>query len=507
MIVRLKHIMLLCLAVLGNMALCKNGQSIVLMEVEGDTLKTNRIELLQADKWYYIRNENNDAQVIVGDVIFKHDSAWMFCDSALLHRTQNSLEAYGHVRIKENDTLQLFGDKLQYDGVSKTATVFDNVRVVNAQTELYTDKLTFDRNTQTAYYNTGGKIIDGDNILLSRFGYYETKRNFFRFNKDVKAYNPKYNLLSDTLHFDAENNVATAVDTTTMFNDKDTMTYLSGTYDFTSETGKFANNVYIRYDNHRLTADSVYYVSQNEYAEGYGHVVITDTSNAVTSWSDYMQFDNKTGYAFISGNAIVRSIDNVDTTYLHADTVYTFFDSVINKIRCYHNVKIVNNVFAGVCDSLVVRNEDSCATLYTLPAMWVEDTQITGDSILVFFGDSTVKYIKIPSCGFIASKDSLNDINQVKGNSVDIYFEDNRIDFVDVFGDVETIYFLNGDEGNVGVNNVTSENARMMFRSGEIDRFNFYVGVKSTLYPLEKAKEENKRLPGLRWRIDEKPTR
>ena len=45
-----------------------------------------------------------DAQILRGDVRFRHDSALMYCDSAYFYDKTNSLDAFGHVRLEQGDT-------------------------------------------------------------------------------------------------------------------------------------------------------------------------------------------------------------------------------------------------------------------------------------------------------------------------------------------------------------------------------------------------------------------
>ena len=40
-----------------------------------------------------------DAQILNGDVVFRHEDALMYCDSAYFYEKTNSLDAFGHVRF------------------------------------------------------------------------------------------------------------------------------------------------------------------------------------------------------------------------------------------------------------------------------------------------------------------------------------------------------------------------------------------------------------------------
>ena len=61
-------------------------------------------------------NPDPDAQILVGNVTFRHDSVYMYCDSACFYEKTNSLEAFDNVKMVQGDTLFLYGDYLFYDG-------------------------------------------------------------------------------------------------------------------------------------------------------------------------------------------------------------------------------------------------------------------------------------------------------------------------------------------------------------------------------------------------------
>ena len=72
------YILVLCLV-----ALPAAGQTMVYLE---------RAENLSFDQ-----DLIPDAQILRGNVIFRHENALMYCDSAYLYEKSNSLDAFGHV--------------------------------------------------------------------------------------------------------------------------------------------------------------------------------------------------------------------------------------------------------------------------------------------------------------------------------------------------------------------------------------------------------------------------
>ena len=102
--------------------------------------------MLHTNVTRFDENINPDAWILVGDVRFRRDSMYMYCDSAHYFQKKNSFQAFGNVRMEQGDTLFLFGDYLEFDGETNLARVRNNVRLIDKNTVLETDSLDFDRN-------------------------------------------------------------------------------------------------------------------------------------------------------------------------------------------------------------------------------------------------------------------------------------------------------------------------------------------------------------------------
>ena len=114
--------------------------------------KKVRIDLLYADEAVADQNKRPDVQVLRGSVKLKHDSMYMYCDSALIFEKLNSVEAFGNCRMEQGDTLFIYGDYMYYDGITQLAKLRENVRLINRETELETDSLDYDRINDLAGY-------------------------------------------------------------------------------------------------------------------------------------------------------------------------------------------------------------------------------------------------------------------------------------------------------------------------------------------------------------------
>ena len=170
--------------------------------------KPEKIELVNADVSEFDQELNANATRLLGNVIFRHQNATMYCDSAYLYRNENRIEAFNNIRIKQGDSLDLTGKRLLYNGDTKMAQVFDDVVMKDRRMTLNTSRLDYDMNSDIAFYTDSGHIVDGENILTSKLGYFYSKSHDLFFRNDVLLINPKYTMNCDTLRYNTLNKTA-----------------------------------------------------------------------------------------------------------------------------------------------------------------------------------------------------------------------------------------------------------------------------------------------------------
>src|SRR5574344_1724715 len=91
--------------------------------------KVTRIDLIHADVAQANQMMTPDAQILIGNVKFKHNGMFVDCDSAVVYSKTNSFQAYNNIKMKQGDTLFIYGDYLNYDGITQLAMLRDNVRL------------------------------------------------------------------------------------------------------------------------------------------------------------------------------------------------------------------------------------------------------------------------------------------------------------------------------------------------------------------------------------------
>ncbi len=446
---------------------------------------------------------------LTGNPVFEHDGAYLYCDSAWLNEVTNNVDCFGRVRIKSSDTLNLYGKFLHYDGNARIATIRDDVRLVDKQTTLTTDYMIYDRNTGIANYTSGGKMVNGDNVLTSRRCYYYTSQKLIYFRDDVVMTNPEYKINCDTLKYNTVSRVSYFLGPT-IIKGKDNYIYCEdGEYDRENSKSRFSINALLVDESRRLTGDSLYYDDKLKYGKALRNVVMTDTVQDVTVRGNFAEYFKNAGFTYITGRAVAELKDEKDTLFIHADTLRATFDTTKNETRelfAYNNCKFFRKDLQGACDSLYYSFADSVINMYHLPILWSDRNQMTADTIKILTGKNTIKQMYLNSLSFIVSRDSTSTYNQIKGRNMVAYFKDNELNYIDVLGNAETVYYVREDDKSLmGVNAAQGSKMRLYINDSKIDRILYLDKPKGSLLPEENLTAEQKQLKGFLWREVERP--
>ena len=78
--------------------------------------------------------------------------------------------------------------------------MFEDVVLSDGRMTLHTRQLTI-TGTDIASYTDSAMILDGDNRLSSKTGYYYSDRRDLYFKQNVPLVNPRYTLTCDTLRY------------------------------------------------------------------------------------------------------------------------------------------------------------------------------------------------------------------------------------------------------------------------------------------------------------------
>ena len=468
--------------------------------------KKTKVYLLHADEGQADKLARPDVQVLIGNVKMRHDSMYMYCDSALIFEKTNSVEAFSNVRMEQGDTLFIYGDYLYYDGMTQIAQLRENVKMINRNTTLLTDSLNYDRLYDLGYYFEGGTLMDEENVLTSDWGEYSPATKQSVFNHDVKLVNPKFVLTSDTLRYNTENKIAVILGPSNIVSDNNHIYSERGFYNTMTEQAELLDRSILTNQGKKLVGDSLFYDRLSGYGEAFDNVKMTDTINKNMLTGDYCFYNELTDSAFATKRAVAIDYSQGDSLFMHGDTLrlvtyHMNTDSAYREMRVYHKVRAYRTDVQAVCDSLVYNSKDSCMTMYTDPILWHGSQQILGEEIKAYMNDSTIDWVHIINQAFtIEQKDSIH-YNQVSGKEMKGFFVAGDMRQADVNGNVLVIFYPveERDSSLIGLNYAEGSFLRMLLKDRRMEKGAFIGKANGTMYPMDQIPAEKYKLPTFAW--------
>ncbi len=447
---------------------------------------------------------------LLGGVQMKHQNSLIYCDSAHFFRETNEARLFGNVRIvDQEDPIQTRSAYAEYDGNTKIAKLRTNVVFTNQKTTLYTDNLDYDRASNIAYYINDGKVVDSVNVLTSKRGTYEVNLERITFQDEVVLVNPDYTMKTDYLVYLTVPKTAETKGLTNLISKEgNTLDAQKGSfYDTQQKQFQFFEGI-VESETSRVKADQLFYDEQKAYYEGKENVSVYNKEREIEVYGDVGQYWEERKYSLVHGNALVRK-------YFEKDTLFVTADSLISQesegdsakyLLAFRSINLVKTDLFAVADSLVYNYSDSSIRLFQDPVMWNHTSQISADSMVFFLANQELDRVFMKDKAFAITQDTILNFNQMKGRTMMAYFREGQISHLNIDGNGESLYFaLEGDTLTQGVNRTLSANIKLVFVEGAIRRVTYGIKPDGKFTPLQKLTEENSRLEGFRWRIEEKP--
>ncbi len=466
-----------------------------------------KIEILNSDYMEYDRNIGSGVVKYLGEVAFKQGNILLYCDSAWLYSEENIVHAFDSVHIIKGDTLHLYGDRLKYSGDSKLAEVRNNVTLIDNETILTTDYLDFDLEENIGYYEHDGRLVNGDNTLDSKRGYYYTESKTVYFMDSVIIVNPDYTIYADTLKYHTVTEVAHFLGPTEIISPDNYIYCENGWYDTKNNVSQFNENAYLESSGQYLRGDSLLYERDAGMGRAFNNVELYDSANQVILRGEYAIYYENPEYAMLTDSTLLIQISDGDSLFVHADTLTSTNDTtgLYKILRAYYRVKIFSNDLQGKCDSLSYLEQDSVFQLIGEPVIWSKSYQLTATGIDIHMANDEPDYLDLMNSAFIISQlDSIR-YTQIKGRDMKGYFKDAELSHIDVNGNGQTIYFARDDTRLIGVNKAESSNISIYFKDGQLDRINMITAPTAVLYPPFELLKEELYLSGFLWLEEHRP--
>ena len=475
--------------------------------------KTRRIEIIYGGEFTIDNVKYPGATIFKSDgqkVQFRHQGLDVWCDLAVLYEERNEVIARGDVLLQQGDTLQMNSEYVSYKGDTKTAVAKENVVLRNGNMTLETQELFFDRNTQEAYYNNFGKITDPDNELTSKVGkYYATlKKN--QFTNSVKIVNKDFTVHSQVLDYYHNSGNAYFYGKTTIVGADYKLYCQRGYYDTRRQQGYFMKEAKIEYDLKTLTGDSLYFDRGRQFASGSNHIFIADTVNKTYVRGHYGEIHKAKDSMFITKKALVISLVENDSVYMHGKRILVTGKTGHRIIRAYPDARIYKSDIQAKCDSIHSSEQIGLTQLIGKPVAWTGESQMTGDNIHLIANVKTQQMdsLKVFQNALVVEKDTLSNdgYNQVKGKFLYGKFRNNSLRQIDFMQNTESIYYVYNDTKElIGINKLTCSRIKIYLnKDQQLQQTVFITQPSGNLYPEDKLPIADRKFKEFVWRGDER---
>ena len=457
---------------------------------------------------------------VTNQVYFVHQGIEVWCDQAIHYDQANFFKAYGNVRMQQGDTVRMSSNYAEYNGSTQFAFASGNVLMQRPQTTLQTDSLFFDRIKQQAFYRSGGTVRDTASVLTSTQGRYYMEEDKYSFISNVVVTNPEYVINSDQLDFYSETGNAYLYGPSTIESETSTVYCERGFYDTRGDTGYFVKNSRIDYENRTVEGDSLYFNRNKKFASATNNIKVTDTLNKSRITGHYAEVYREKDSVFITKRAVAATLQDSDSLYIHSDTLMVTGKPEARKIRGFYDVRLYKTDMSGKSDSVYVDQKSGLTKLINIqrsalsstdkkrnPVLWSGDSQMTGDTIMLFSNSETEKLdsLRVFNNAFLIQKDSIEGYNQVKGMDLTGLFKNNDLYQVDINKNTETIYYSrNSEKDLIGINKTLSSSIRILMAERQIEDIYYYSNVDGNLTPEEDFPNNARLLNGFNWRGDER---
>lgn len=488
-----------------------------------------------------------------GNVIFEHEGTKLYSDSAVYYQQENKFLAWSNVRVI-NDTVSMSSDSLAYDGNTRLLQGYDNVHLKDRKSELIADYVEYDRLTDLAVASGNVVIIDPGQRIETQYMTYDrangiahtdqgamifgddgtvTHTQILTYNANTKTIDfernttiqtPDYTINSSHMTMNQQTDVTEFLGFSVITDRKNPRNYIEmpeGGGIFKKGTGEafLKKRSTIYRDGKELHGDEMYFDDKTGYGWAKGDVLINDPEEKRFIRGEFGEAFRDVDSAYVTGRAYAVKAFELDSLYFHADTIMAVqrTDSV-RVLKAYYNARFFKTDAQGKSDSIFFNETVGLLKSFRDPIIWSAEQQITGDTIYIYNNPvkEVMDSVRVFNNAFVISKsDSLTtkDYNQVKGKFMMGYFLDNKLKFVEVHENAQSVSYIDEEDEEskekerIGINLSDCGLIEAEITDDQIEVLACRIQANSRLYPESKLPEEQRRLKGFDWRGGEKMKR
>lgn len=391
-------------------------------------------------------------------------------------------EVYGNVVLTQGDIRITCNKAVQFI-LRNDAELIGNVVVVQENLTINTERGFYYGDIKKAESKSKIKLNDGKVILTADIGDYFFNESRAYFQDNVTLYDTATTLTSDVLNYYKNDNRAVATQNVKIID---------------------AENI--------ITSDTLEHFRNSRITFATSNVKITNDKNSTVIFGEHLEDYAQRKYSVINKNPVYLQLDtsytrtpdtlNIET---ETDTIVTIvIDTLVIRALVMESYRDSSNIFIATDSVEIVRSSFASKNDYTIyfkdedkiitnkrgetvvqPILWYENSQITGDSILIFLRENKVRLVEIINNAFIHSfnENFKSRFDQISGEKILIDFDEGKISKTEIYGSVFAIYYLYEDSSANGLTKSSAMSAQIKFSDNQVSEVRLFGSPTSDYYP------------------------
>lgn len=389
---------------------------------------------------------------IYGNVVLTQGNIRITCNKAVQFILRNDAELIGNVVVVQ-ENLTITTERGFYYGNSRKAETKSKVKLDDKKVILTADLGDYFFNEDRAYFQDNVTLYDTATTLTSKALNYFKNENRAVATGNVKIVDAENIITADTVEHFRSSRITIA--------------------DSRVKISNFKNNIVIL-GNHL-----------EDYAKKKYTLITKNPILIQIDSSYYSKSDSLDTVNYAKTDSLV-----IDTLIIRALVMESFRDTA-NIFIAKDSVEILRGLFASKNDyTIYFKDEEKIITKkiseeLSQPKLWYENTQITGDSITVFLRENKIRLVEINKNSFIHSYNEIytDRFDQISGEKIIIDFIDGKISKAEIYESVYTIYFLYEDDLPNGLTKSSSQSASIYFNDNKVTEVRLFGSPTSDYYP------------------------
>lgn len=402
--------------------------------------------------------------------------------------------------------------------------LFGNVHLIHEDIQIFCDKGIQYLQSNKAELEGNIKIIQGNQILTTQKGFYFGNTKTASGTKGITLYDGKITLKADSGEYFFEQKKALFRGSVILYDDTTELRSNQLTY-FTEEEHAIAiGNVQVSQFENKIFSDTLNYFRQKRFSIAKGNVIAFNVKDNLKIYSDYLENDQNKNFTYVTGKPVLIQIDTttenrIDTLVIVAEKMEAYRDTS-DIFIAIDSVKIWRNELSAICDYAIYDKSRGKITTSIKndfqPLFWYSENLAYGDSVEIFVEDNKIKFVNIYENAFLISKDTLmeNRFNQMNGIFIQLRFTSDtisaksKLNEVFIAGNSLSIYFLYDENEPSGLNKSSSDSALIRIEDNKVIEVKLFGSPEGEYHPEEKiaGKEKEFLLSGFKW-IENRPAK